>query len=104
MLFERPEAGHHAVVLHVELKSQANPDRDEFVELAKSAQLAVADVVVARRDAPHPKTYVGKGKVEEIRAVLEHAQADLLLINHELSAGQQRSLEGSLACRVITRT
>lgn len=104
MLFERPEAGHHAVILHVELKSQANPDQDEFVELARSAELEVKQVVVARRDTPHPRTYVGSGKVDEVRAVLEAAHADLLLINHELSAGQQRNLEQALNCRVITRT
>jgi GTPase len=104
MLFERPEAGHHAVILHVELKSEANPDKDEFIELARSAELEVMSVVVARRDAPHPKTYVGSGKVEELRGVLKEAQADLLLINHEVSAGQQRNLEQILQCRVISRT
>lgn len=104
MLFERPEAGHRAVVLQVELKRQANPDRGELVELAKSAEIDVVDVVVARRDVPQPRTYIGSGKVDETRQALAAANADLLLINHELSASQQRTLESSLECRVITRT
>ncbi len=104
MLFERPEAGRHAVVLNIELRKEANPDKAEFVELAKSAEIDVADVVTARRDAPHPKTYVGSGTVDEVRQALRAARADLLLINHELSAGQQRNLEQVLDCRVITRT
>jgi len=104
MLFERPESGHRAVILHVELKSQANPDKSEFVELARSAELDVVDVVTARRDAPRPNTYVGTGKVEEVGVALRSARADLLLINQELSAGQQRNLELALNCRVITRT
>ena len=104
MLFERPEAGRHAVILHVELNGQANPELSEFAELAASAEIDVVDTVAARRDQPHPRTYVGSGKVSEIRDVLRMADADLLLINHELSAGQQRNLELDLNCRVITRT
>ena len=104
MFFERPEAGHHAIILHVELNGQANPELSEFAELARSAQLEVVDTVTARREQPHPRTYVGSGKVEELGEALQAARADLLLINHELSAGQQRNLERALNCRVITRT
>ena len=104
MLFERPEAGHRAVILNIELNRQANPELDEFKELARSAELDVIDVVHARRDAPQPRTYVGRGKVDEIEQVLKLHDADLLLVNHELSSGQQRNLERELDCRVITRT
>ena len=104
MLFERPEAGYKAVVLQVELRAQANPDKDEFVELARSAEIDVVEVVTAPREAPNSKTFVGSGKVSEVKAALSMAHADLLLINHELSAGQQRNLESALDCRVITRT
>ena len=104
MLFERPEAGHHAVVLHVELRGRQNPECDEFVELARSAQLDVVGVVTARRDAPQPSVFVGQGKLEEVGDVLKSLGADLLLFNHELSAGQQRNIEQRLNCRVITRT
>ncbi|MCR9261819.1 MAG: GTPase HflX [Pseudomonadaceae bacterium] len=104
MLFERPEAGNRAVVLHVELRGQANPDKDEFVELARSAEIDVVEVVLAPRDAPDARAFVGSGKVSEVKQTLRAADADLLLINHELSAGQQRNLEQALDCRVITRT
>jgi len=104
MLFERPEAGNRAVVLHVELRGQANPDKDEFVELARSAEIDVVEVVLAPRDAPDARAFVGSGKVTEVKQTLRAGDADLLLINHELSAGQQRNLEQALECRVITRT
>ena len=104
MLFERPKAGHKSVVLHVELRNQPNPELGEFVELAHSADIRVIDTLQARRDAPNPNTCVGSGKVDEVGAALRNAGADLLLINHELSAGQQRNLERRLDCRVITRT
>jgi len=102
MLFERPEAGNRAVVLHVELRGQANPDKDEFVELARSAEIDVVEVVLAPRDAPDARAFVGSGKVTEVKQTLRAGDADLLLINHELSAGQQRNLEQALECRVIT--
>ena len=104
MLFERPAAGHRAVILNIELNRQANPDPDEFAELARSAELEVVLTVHAKRDAPQPNTYVGRGKVEEVAGELKAQEADLLLVNHELNAGQQRNLEKQLHCRVITRT
>ena len=104
MLFERPEAGRRAAVLNIELNQAANPDCDEFVELARSAEIDTVAVVRARREVPHPRTFIGSGKVQEVHSLLHACDADLLLVNHELSAGQQRNLEGELECRVITRT
>lgn len=104
MLFERPEAGRKAVVLQVELRRQANPDEGEFVELARSAELDVVQVERAKRDTPHPRWFVGSGKVEELKDILRWADASLVLVNHDLSPGQQRNLEQALNCRMITRT
>ena len=104
MLFERPEAGRKAVLLQIELRRQTNPDEGEFVELARSAELDVVQVERAKRDTPHPRWFVGSGKVEELKDVLRWADASLVLINHDLSPGQQRNLEQALDCRLITRT
>jgi GTP-binding protein HflX len=90
----------------------------ECAELARTAGIVVADTVTAVRDQPHPRWYVGQGKVDEIGGLLNGSEADLLIVNHELSAGQQRNLivnhelsagqqrnlEQSLGCRVMTRT
>ncbi len=104
MLFERPEAGRRAVLLHVDLRRQLNPDQEEFAELARSAEIDVVHIESLKRDAPHPRWFVGRGKVEELKAALAWADATLLLINHDLSPGQQRNLEQALDCRMITRT
>ena len=104
MLFERPESGDKAVLLHVELHGQDNPDQDEFAELARSAQINVVQVASAKRSAPHPRWFVGSGKVDDLKALLQWADASLILINHDLSPGQQRNLEQALECRMITRT
>jgi GTP-binding protein HflX len=104
MLFERPEAGRRAVLLQVDLRRQDNPDREEFAELARSAEIDVVQVENAKRDAPHPRWFIGSGKVDELKTLLAWADASLLLINHDLSPGQQRNLEQALNCRMITRT
>jgi GTP-binding protein HflX len=97
--------------LQVHLKSAAAPDAAvlaeselEAIELARSAGVDVCQVVSARRDTPHPKWFVGPGKVAELAEVLALQQADLLIVNNELNAGQQRDLERDLRCRVLTRT
>jgi len=104
MLFERPESGDKAVLLHVELHGKDNPDQAEFAELARSAQIDVVHLASAKRSAPHPRWFVGSGKVDDLKTLLQRAGASLILINHDLSPGQQRNLEQALNCRMITRT
>ncbi len=114
MFFDRPEAGRKALILQVTLRNvpaDASNGRvggvdalAECVELAGTAGLLVIDTLTAVRDHPHPRSFVGPGKLEELRGALRGAGADLLVVNHELSAGQQRNLESDLRCRVMTRT
>lgn len=113
MFFDRPEAGRKAVVLHVHFRAPAVQTGEltdaaaavaECVELARTAAVDVVDTVSATRDHPHPRAFVGSGKLEELRQRMRAADADLLIVNHELGAGQQRNLEQDLKCRVITRT
>lgn len=107
MFFERPEAGRRAVLLSVAFKGapdQTLGSADECAELARSAGIDVTARIGANRAAPHPRWYVGEGKLEEIAGLLAAHDADLLVVNHELSPGQQRNLERRLDCRVMTRT
>ena len=53
---------------------------------------------------PRTRWFIGSGKVDELKTLLAWADASLLLINHDLSPGQQRNLEQALNCRMITRT
>jgi len=104
MLFDRPEAGRRTLLLQIELRQKANPDAQELSELARSAQLVVAAVITVKRDAPHPRWFVGSGKVDELAQLLRMHSADIVLVNHDLSPAQQRNLEQALDCRLITRT
>jgi len=108
LFFERPEAGRRAVLLHVTWKrphAETGVDTAaECAELARTLRIDVATRVGATRRAPHPRWYVGEGKLDELAAALAAHDAELLLVNHDLTPGQQRNLESRLGCRVMTRT
>jgi len=105
VLFERPEAGRQALLLHVRFSQAAETDESaELRELVTSAGMDVCGLVLARRATPHRRWFVGSGKLEEIAAQVRAAGADVLVANHELSPTQQRNLETHLKCGVLTRT
>ena len=105
MLFERPAGGRRAVLLHVRFSAAAATQQlEELGELATSAELVVCGTLVARRDVPHARWYIGKGKLAELADLLVQTSADVLVVNHELSPAQQRNLEAHLKRGVLTRT
>ncbi len=102
---ERPAAGERAVVVQLDFGQGDLADQLEEVRLlVESAGGLVVAEVFGRRRSPDPKTFAGKGKVEEIAAMLAAGDADLVIFNHELSPAQERNLERELKCRVIDRT
>ena len=102
---ERPAAGERAVVVQLDFGQGDLADQVEEVRLlVESAGGLVVAEVFGRRQSPDPKTFAGKGKVEEIAAMLAAGAADLVIFNHELSPAQERNLERELKCRVIDRT
>ena len=104
-MFERPDAGERAVLVHVEFRQQTSgPDLNEFVELVTSAGATPLATVSTRRDRPDPRLFIGTGKAETLKATVRENQAEVVLVNHELSPGQERNLEKLLECRVIDRT
>jgi len=105
LFFERPEAGRQAVLLLPEFKQlEGAPDGAECAELARSAGIDVVEQLGFSRDVPHPRWFVGAGKLDELRERLAVTGADLLVVNGDPSAGQQRNLERALDVRLITRT
>lgn len=108
MLFERPAAGNLATLVAVRFRqgglAARRPRPGEFRELVASASLACAATVVASRDKPHPRWFVGSGKVEELAAAIGRTGSTVAIFDHELTPAQQRNLETRLACRVMTRT
>jgi len=76
----------------------------ELEELLRTAGVAAVGRVVQRRQHPHPNTYLGPGKLEELKDDLVRADANLVACDDELSPRQERNLEAALGMPVIDRT
>lgn len=104
MFFDRPEDGHRAVLLHLDLVGVQAPDPSETQELAEGAGLDVVATITGKRQTPHARFFMGTGKLEEVRELLAAEGGEVLLLNHDIGAGQQRNLEKTLNVRVMPRT
>lgn len=103
-MFERPQSGERAILVH------ASPDglpdeseREEFAELAVSAGAVVASELLSTRKRPDPRFFIGKGKLEDLRALIRQTDAELVISGASLSPSQERNLERELKCRVLDR-
>ena len=103
-MFERPQSGERAILVH------ASPDglpdvseREEFAELARSAGAVIAAELVSSRRRPDARFFIGKGKLDELRALIKQHDAELVISSAALSPSQERNLERELRCRVLDR-
>jgi GTP-binding protein HflX len=79
-------------------------DLEELRELLRTAGVAVVGELVQRREHPHPNSYLGSGKLEELRALAASLDANVIACDDELSPRQERTLEGELGIAVVDRT
>ncbi|HEV3000320.1 MAG TPA: GTPase HflX [Solirubrobacteraceae bacterium] len=79
-------------------------DLGELRELLRTGGVDVIGQMVQHRDRPHPNSYLGPGKVEELKALIEEAGANLVAADDELSPRQERTLEKELGVPVVDRT
>jgi GTPase len=79
-------------------------DVRELRELLHTAGVATVGELVQHREAPHPNTYLGPGKVDELKRELKRSDANLVACDDELSPRQERNLEQALGVPVIDRT
>jgi len=85
-------------------KDDTEQSLDELEELAKTAGALTVMKVIQNRDKIHPGTYIGKGKIEEIRLLIEELDATGVVCDDELSPAQISNLEDELRVKVIDRT
>jgi GTPase len=76
----------------------------ELKELLRTAGVAAAGELVQRRESPHPNSYLGPGKIDELKAAIGESDANLVASDDELSPRQERNLEAALGVPVIDRT
>ena len=85
-------------------RSVAEEHLDELEKLIETAGGNVVGKVLARRPAPDPATFVGKGKAEEIKAIAAHHDAALVVFDDDLGPAQVRNLEKIIGTKVIDRS
>lgn len=97
-----------AVLIGVELKSSQQDSSDEYLDelefLATTAGAETVKVFKQRLDVPNPKSYIGKGKLEEIEAFVKDQGIDIAIFDDELSPSQIRNLEQVLKCKIVDRS
>lgn len=77
---------------------------DELEALLDTAGAVAVGRMIQVRSTPEPGTYLGKGKVQELKELIGHFEADLAVCDDELTPAQLRNLEADLECRVVDRT
>ena len=103
-MFERPQRGERAVLVHVGIGHPVTADdQQEFYALALSAGADVAGTLISARAEPNPRFLIGAGKLEELKTLVETLDAELILIDHQLSPRQEKNLEDALKRRVVDR-
>jgi GTPase len=98
----QPERGFIVAVL----PSGTNEERElaEMEELARTAGVDAVGSIVQRRQRPDQRSFVGKGKLEELKSAFADSGSESLLVDGELTPSQQRRLEDALQARVVDRT
>ena len=77
---------------------------EEFYELVISAGAEIVEKSISKQKTPSVSHFIGKGKLDEIKHLVEISCAELVIVNHQLSASQARNLELQLKVRVIDKT
>lgn len=104
-MFERPSGGDAVVLVSVDF---GDPDYAESLQelrhLVTTAGMKIRATVEGKRQSPDAKYFIGSGKAEELKLMLESSESKVVAFNHDLSPSQQRNLERFLQARVVDRT
>jgi GTP-binding protein HflX len=83
---------------------QSGDDLSELRELLRTAGVAVVGQAVQHRDKPHPNTYLGPGKLLEVKEAAKAADANVIVVDDELSPRQERNMEKEVGISIVDRT
>ncbi|MCF7984086.1 MAG: GTPase HflX [Thiohalocapsa sp.] len=104
-MFERPRSGERAVLVQLALGQPVDADAKlELQLLAAAAGALEVGYLTGSRDRPDPGLFIGTGKADELKALVDASEAELVIFDHALSPAQERNLERRLQCRVIERS
>ena len=101
----RDEAPERGVVIASLLPGADGADElEEMRELLRTARVETVETVVQHRRRPDPRSYLGPGKLDELRDLTKELEAEVVVSDDELTPRQQRTLEDALQMRVVDRT
>ena len=104
-MFERPNEGKSACVISINFgDNDFEESVEEIKELVSSADMKIVSTVNIKRSAPDPKYFLGSGKAEEVKFIIQESHADTVIFNHNLSPSQERNLEKHFSTRILDRT
>lgn len=104
-LFDRPSGFEAAVLVSIDFgDTDYEESLFELRQLSESAGLAVRGTVEGKRSTPDAKFFIGSGKADELKLMMQASEANVAVFNHDLTPSQQRNLERLLAVRVVDRT
>lgn len=104
-MFDRPAGGDAVVLVSVDFgEADYSESLQELRHLASTAGMHIAATVEGKRHVPDAKYFIGSGKADELKQMMEAAEAKVAAFNHDLTPSQQRNLERFLQARVVDRT
>ena len=105
-MYELKEVEEKVILVGVQLNENepAEESLDELGELAKTAGAEVVGRMIQSREYIHPATYIGKGKITELKELLWETDATGIICDDELTSVQLKNLEQELGCKIIDRT
>jgi GTP-binding protein HflX len=93
------------MLVHLDIGARSDPEAiEEFRLLAESAGAEVVGQLGGARASPDPRLFMGSGKADELKQLVEAKGAELVIVDHALSPAQERNLERHLHCRVLDRS
>lgn len=103
--FETPTpVSDRAILVALTMPDTESGEFEEFQELADSAGVETLEFITGRRDTPDFKYFLGSGKADEVAEAAERLEANVIIVNHDLTPSQTRNLENKCECRVVDRT
>ena len=96
-----------AILVGVDLNnssSDINYEMEELKNLANACDIDCADTLIQKLDSFNPRTYIGKGKIEELKIMINNTDATLVIFNDELTPSQIENLEDELDVSIFDRT
>lgn len=105
-LFDTSEQKERIIVVGVATSDNDDTEKslDELIELGQTAGVETVAKVIQNREKIHPGTYIGKGKIEEVRELVIKHHADTVVCDYELTPAQFNNLSDMLDVKVIDRT